>query len=197
VAYGYLDESGDTGYGTGSSDVLVAAVVVVGHPHRLRKAVTKTRRSFGRLLRGAVELKAAHDAPRITERLLTRAAEIGFQAVAVVLDKRNVSPPEDLEDLYRIVCARAVREVLERFGDLFLTLDKRYTTPKLQARLDQAIREGVRDMPGVFLEIRHQESEREKVLQVADAVAWTVHQHEQGEKVPWEVIQERVVVVRM
>lgn len=51
-------------------------------------------------------------------------------------------------------------------------------------------------MTGVALAIEHEDSQKEKALQVADAIAWTVFQkHERGDETLWKVIQERVVEV--
>ena len=132
MKFGFLDEAGDVAYSQGASRHFIVAVVAVGHPERLRKAVVRTRRTFGRQLKGASELKASHNVPRITARLLQHAARIGFEGVAVVADKGTFSSPSDPEDLYRTACARATREALQRFGALSLTLDRTQTPAPLR-----------------------------------------------------------------
>ena len=194
--YGYLDESGDANFGAGATENLIAVVVVVGHPERLRKAVKRTRRAFGRRLRDASELKASRDSPRVIRKLLRRAVGIGFQGVAVVADKRRISPLADPETLYRQVCARAVREALERYGSLEVTLDRRYVNRKQRGQLEDALLAGLEWMPGVTLTVDFEDSEKEKCLQIADAVACTVYQrYERDDERLWEVIRESVVVV--
>ena len=196
--YGYLDESGDVGYVTGSSGHLVIAVVVVGRPDRLRNAVTRTRKSLGKRLRDIPELKATHDAPRPVEKLLARAVETGFEAVAVVIDKRKIAPPEDPEELYRISCARVVLEALERFGSLSLTLDRRYTASRQQHQLREALVASLGGMRGVALMVEYGDSKKEKALQVADAVAWAIFQrYEKGDETFWRIIQGYVKEVRI
>jgi hypothetical protein len=198
VKYGFLDESGDVSYAPGAADNLVVAVVVVGHPERLRKAVVRTRKGLGKRFRTLPELKATRDAPRLVEKLLVRVIDIGFDAVAVVADKRRIVPPEDPEALYRQVCARAVREALTRFGSLSLTLDRRYTAARQQHQLGAALVACLENMEGVALAIEYEDSQKEKALQVADAIAWTVFQrYERGDETLWQVIRERVVEVRL
>lgn len=197
MKYGFLDESGNVGRGPGSSSHLIVAVVVVGNPERLRKAVVKTRKAFSRQVKEAAELKAMQNDPRITERLLTHAVEVGFEAIGVVADKSKFPSLLHPEDLYRSVCARAVREVLTRFGALSLTIDQRYTARKLQRQMDQMLTACIQDMRGIALAFNYQDSRREKALQVADAVAWTLFQkHERGDESLWRIIQERVTEVR-
>ena len=198
VRYGFLDESGDTSYATGSSGNLVVVVIVVGNPERLRKAVTKTRKALNKQIRDIPELKAAWNNSRIVNKLLTSAVNIGFDAVAVVADKRQIYLKADPEELYRTLCARAVREVLERFGSFSLTLDRRYTDRKQQRRLTEVLMASVGNMAGVALAIDYENSEKEKCLQVADAIAWTVFQkHERGDDTLWQAIQGRVIEVKL
>ena len=198
MEFGFLDEAGDVAYSQGATSHFIVAVVVVGHPERLRKAVVRTRRTFGRQLKGASELKASHNVPRITERLLQHAARIGFESVAVVADKRLFSPPSDPEDLYRTACARAAREALQHFGALSLTLDRRYTSLKLQRRLDEALVASMADLEGVTLAIHYEVSEKERVLQVADALAWSLFQkYERHDETFWQLIQEHAREVKL
>jgi len=197
VRYGFLDEAGDVGYGAGASGKFIVVVVVVGHAERLRKAVTKTRKALVRHLRDLPEMKATHNTPRVNEKLLTRAVEIGFDAVAVVINKGFFPRPQDSEDLYRYACARAVREALERFGPLTVTLDKRDKTEERRRRLDRAIHAVVEDLD-TPLKLQHVESHQERVLQVADAVAWALFQkHVKGDEAFWRIIQESVTEVRL
>lgn len=197
MRYGFLDESGDAAYTDEAGDNLVVVVVVVGHPERLRKVVTKARKGLGRGLGVLPELKAADSDPRLVGKLLTCASKIGFEAVAVVIHKSTFPRPQDSESLYRYACARAAREAVERFGLSSLTMDRRYTKRKLRDRLDQAITSGLRDL-GVNLAIHHEDSKKERALQVADAVAWALFQrHERKEEMFWRIIRGSVVEVRL
>jgi len=197
VRYGFLDESGDVGYTRKAGDNLVVVIVVVGHPERLRKAVTKTRKDLSRGFDVLPELKAADSDPRLVRKLLTHAVKIGFDAVAVIINKRRFPRPRDFEDLYRYACARATREAVERFGLLTLTVDRRYTKKKLRDRLNQAITTGIKGL-GIPLTIQHEDSKKERVLQIADAVAWALFQrYERKEETFWRVIQGNLVEVRL
>jgi len=195
VKYGFLDEAGDVGYTRGASNHFLTVVVVVGQPDRLRKAVTRTRKSLGKQLRNIPELKAARGNMRIVEKLLLQADRTGFEAIAVIIDKRRFPRPRELEDLYRYACSRVVREALVRFGALLLTLDKRYTNPELRRRLDFFLAHGIEDL-GTTLAIEHEDSAAESALQVADAVAWSLLQkYEHQDERLWQVVKGRVTEI--
>ena len=197
MKHGYLDESGDVAYTETAGSNLIVAVVVVEHPEGLRKAITKTRKSLRKGLRNIPELKAADSDPRLIRKLLAHASGIGFEAVAVILDKRKAERPEDPEDLYRQACARVAKEAVERLGPLTQTLDRRYTKVALRKRLSQAIK-AYAGGPGGIQEIHHRDSKQERLLQIADVVAWSLFQkHENGDETFWEIIQESVAEVKI
>ena len=195
MRYGFLDESGDVAYTLEAGNTLIVAVVVASHPEALRKAVTKTRKALGKRARNLPELKAADSDPRLVQKLLTHAVGIGFDAVGVVLDKRQIPEPDDPEELYREACAVAVREVVRQWGSVSVVLDRRYTKRQLREKLEQALEGGVEDL-GITMILRHEDSTRERALQVADAVAWSLFQkYERQDEAFWKIIRESVVVL--
>lgn len=107
MKYGFLDESGDVGYTREAGNNLVVVIVVVGHPERLRKAVTKTRKDLSRSFDVLPELKAADSDPRLVRKLLTHAVKIGFDAVAWALFQRYERKEETFwrkeETFWRII----------------------------------------------------------------------------------------------
>lgn len=197
MRYGFLDEAGDVGYSAGASGKFIVAVIVVGNRDRLRKAVSRTRKALDRQRLDLSELRASDSSPDVTQKLLTFAAQIGFDAVAVVIDKGKFPRPQDSEDLYRYACVRTVREALERFGPLDLTVDRRYTKMSLRDRLDRMLTSESKNL-GITLNIRHEDSKKEHLLQIADALAWTLFQkYERGDETLWKVVQGKVIEVRL
>jgi len=198
VKYGFLDEAGDVAYTARATATFIVVVVVVGNPERLGKAVVKTRKAWRRHVRGMSELKASHQPVRLTGALLQHAVEIGFDAVAVVVDKSKTARPDNPEGLYRLACGRAVREALDRFGSLSLMLDRRYTSARPQHLLKQELVDALEKLPGKAVVIDYDDSQRSRALQVADAVAWSVFQkHERKDETTWQIIQGQVVEVRL
>ncbi len=192
MVFGYLDESGDVGLTTVSGRFLVVALIVTPQPEKLRRAISKTRKSLGKHLQNLPEFKAADSDIRVTQKLLDHAVKIGFGAMVGVVDKTKQNYRDDLEDLYRIACARIVEEALMKFGALTVTFDRRYTKPTLRDQLEQVIGLQVENL-GRTLIIRHEDSRRERILQIADAVAWAIVQrYEKEDNRFWESIRNHV-----
>ena len=105
---GVLDEAGDVGCAEGSSRYLVIAIVLIGNLHWLRKVVLKARKRLGKRLKNIPELKAKITPGKLVARLLDDVAALNVEIVTVILDKQKARRPDDLEDWYRLVCARAV-----------------------------------------------------------------------------------------
>ncbi len=168
IREGVLDEAGDVGHAQGSSRYLIVAVII-GDLRRLRKAVAKARKRLGKRLKDVPELKAWHTPRKIVTRLLSDAAALNIEIVAVILDKQKAKQPREPEDWYRLACSRAVQHCLEKYPKFEVTLDRRYTNPFLQGRLADALMHGAVDL-NHSVAIGYAMSEQEKAIQVADAV---------------------------
>jgi len=196
MKYGYLDEAGDVGRTEGASRHLVVALVVVANPEPLRKSVTRTRKSLGKKLKQIPEFKAKHTPKRITAKLLRRVVEAESEIVAAILDKQQVTQPEDPEDWYRGLCAQVIQQCIARHPLLHLVVDQRYTNPTLRQRLVEAIVGGITLPHAISFE--HADSTQEKAIQVADAVAWALFQkYEWGDDDLYKIIEEKIVVEKM
>lgn len=191
---GVLDEAGDVGWSEGASRYLVVAIVLTDNLHQLGRVAVRTRKRLGKRLKDIPELKAWHTPRKVVMRLLEDVARLDVEIVTVIPDKGRANRPDDPEDWYRKVCARAVSRCLEQYQVLSLTVDKRYTRRSLEERLlHSLIGEVSRLSGGVFCEFAA--SEREKAIQVADAVAWAVFQkYERSDETFYRIIRDRIVV---
>ncbi len=175
IVQAVFDEAGDTGASPASSRYLVVAGIVHPSLEPLRRVVAQTRRSLGKKLRDIPELKAWHTPVQVTAKLLKRLVRLDVQIYAAILDKRAAQIPGDTEDWYRRVYAEAVRQAVARHPQITVTMDKRYTKAVLRDKLVQFILSDAQ-RPETALSFVHDDSRREKALQVADAVAWTMFQ---------------------
>ena len=188
-----FDEAGDTGSGPRSSRYLVVAGIVCVHLDHLRKAVMRTRKSLGKAQRNIPELKAWHTPPKITAQFLARITALDIEIYAAVLDKRAASLPREAEDWYRQVYPAAVQQTLVRHTHVIVTMDKRYTKPSLCDSLIQAIATRTQ-RPGTTLSFVYADSQQERALQAADAVAWSMFQkYERGNEAFYRLIEDKTV----
>jgi hypothetical protein len=188
-----FDETGDTGVGPHSSRYLAVAGIVCPSLEPLRKAVMRTRKAWGKELRNIPELKAWHTLPKITTQFLTRIAALDVEICAAILDKRSARQPDDTEDWYRLVYAQAVQQAMPRHAQVTVTMDKRYTKPSLRDKLVQFI-VATAQRPGATLSFVYADSQQERALQAADAVAWSIFQkYEHEDETFYRLIESKIV----
>jgi hypothetical protein len=194
MVYGFLDEAGDVGAGPRSSRVLVVAVVLTAAPQSLRREVKKFRTRLRKQKRQIPELKASQSVLAWNRKRLERLAKLDIEVVVVAAEKLARSRFQEPEELYRLLCARAVEECLRHSPSLTLCVDKRYTNPTLRTVQDHAMRVAVQQF-GKVLVIEHGDSTHEPALQQADLVAWAfLQKHGHGDDSFAALIQNRVVV---
>jgi len=147
---------------------------------------------MGKKLKQIPELKAYHTPRSGVARLLRKVARQDEEIVAVVWRKDERVRPRDPEDGYRHLCALAAKRCVERYSQLSLVLDKRYTNARLRDFSVKTIIGGIGD--SAVLALQQSESRREKALQVADAVAWGVFQrYKRGDTEFCDIIREKTV----
>jgi hypothetical protein len=152
---------------------------------------------LGKKLKQIPEFKAKHTPKRITAKLLRRVVEAEAEIVAVILDKQQVSQPEDPEDWHRGLCTQVIQQCLTRHPTLHLVADQRYANPILRQRLVEAIVGGITQQHAIF-SFEHADSRQEKAIQAADAVAWALFQkYEWGNDDLYKIIEGKIVVEKM
>jgi hypothetical protein len=90
--------------------------------------------------------------------------KLEVEVVVITTEKARHSHHRHPEELYRLLCGRAVEECLKRSPSLTLRIDKRYTNPALQATQERTLRDAV-EQPGRTLAIEHVDSSRDPALQ--------------------------------
>jgi hypothetical protein len=189
-----LDEAGDAGFGEGASSHMLVAVAVIGNIELLRRAVTRTRKRLDKRRRDLPEFKAFKTDPRITRQLLANVVATGCEIVIAAADKRALAPLRNGELLYRELCSQAARRCVERYGQVRLILDKRYSDARLTRLLVDAISQGLGSARGVLVIEPPRDSLQERAIQAVDAVAWAVFQKlEHSDTTFYEAVKANVV----
>lgn len=193
MKHGFGDESGDVGWAKGSAHHLVIAVVLTDDPQQLRRTVARIRQGMRKGLKQLPELKAYHTPENVVSRLLRKVTEQDIEIVVLVWRKRRPTSLTDLEDGYRHLCSLAVKRCAERYPQLSLVLDRRYTNPRQRDRLVETITGDIG--PQVVLVLQQSESRQEKALQIADAIAWSIFQkYERGDETFYDILSEKIII---
>ncbi len=155
---------------------------------RVRKRLDKRQRDIP-------EFKAFKTDSRIIRRLLSQIASLDCEIVTVVADKRAITRPDNPEVLYRRLCAQAARRCVERYRQVTLIVDKRYTDPHLTQALVEAISSGLEGVTGILAIEPPRDSQHEKAIQAVDAVAWAIFQRlEHDDPSFYELVKEKIVL---
>ena len=198
LRYAFLDEFGGVALFAPKEPFLIVAALVVPTLRGQELLVKRARKRFGSSI-VAGEMKAAHSSEQTVRWMLESIAQEDVSIVVVALDKRGiVKPPKDPENLYRNAVTCCVRECVERWQRLNVTLDKRYTHQYLRQKLEWSIRGGIADVPGQAVVIRQEDSRAVKALQVADFVVWAAGQKYVYENDAYcQIFQPRIVAERV
>ncbi|MFZ5820627.1 MAG: DUF3800 domain-containing protein [Chloroflexota bacterium] len=191
--YAFIDESGTVGVPNGAH-FLVVAVLTSTQPRDLELPVRRALKKYGRSLTQG-EIKATHASEKMNLRMLEAIAGRDVSIVAVIVNQQAITrPPDDLEQIYRQAVARAIHILAERFPQVEICLDKRYTHEPLRYELERHIREDLVDISRQFVLIRQESSQARKELQAADAVAWAFFQkYERGDARFYDVVASKVI----
>jgi hypothetical protein len=198
LRYAFLDECGGVAVFAPTEPFLVVAALVVSTPRSLESLIKRASKRFGSSS-ATGEMKAARSSDKTIRWVLESIAQEKVSVVVVALDKRGiVKPPKDPENLYRCAVARCVRECVERWRHLAVTLDKRYTHQYLRQKLEWHIRDALTDVPNQTVVIRQEDSRATKQLQAADFVAWAAGQKYVYENDAYcQIVQSKIVTERV
>lgn len=181
IFYAFVDESGSTAP-TETSHILVIAVLGTENPVDIGRVIHRIQKKNGASLPSG-EIKARKLATAVIKKVLGKLAKTAIQIVAVIVDPYVLDhPSEDPEDIYRWAVSRAVYHLVERYPNVEIVLDRRYTKELLRYELEKAIRQAITDIPEQYVLIRHEDSSRRRELQAVDCVAWAFFQkYEKGD----------------
>ncbi len=198
--YAVMDEAGDTGYKRGSSHYLIVAAIVCDSIVPLRKIVERTRDTLTKRMKQVSELKASQIPDNIVLRMLHQLAALDVEVYVTILGKEAVKRPADAEDWYRNAFSTCISNVLVRHPSLVAIMDRRYSKSAHHDKLIRAIMERVEGRGSKFT-LYVENSEREKAMQLADAVAWSILQKYTYEDIRFyraieKRIKEEIVVVK-
>jgi hypothetical protein len=83
---------------------------------------------------------------------------------------------------------------VERYGQVTLVLDKRYTHSDLTEKLAETISRSLENVSGVLAIEPPRDSQQERAIQVVDAVAWATFQRLERNNVSfYELVKSKVV----
>jgi hypothetical protein len=201
----YIDESGDIGLGTRSSDYFVIAAVVVRDPLCVRRCFSRVRKSrLKKRFREVPEFKFNNTSGTLKRRILECLARCDLDIVYSVLRKKELYP--ELRDkpyiVYNYLMGSLIAHMVSYYGaqgEVNIIVDKSMSGIQRDA-FDQYIvykifeknpPEELRNTP---LKVRHLDSRSEPCIQAADFVAGAIHRlYRTGDNSCYRLVEKNIV----
>lgn len=190
--YGFLDESGILEKKAKVGNHFVISVVVVVDPTEIKGVMKVVRRKARGKFRISSTFHAYKEGSGVIKLVLGELAKRDVEIVVGVWDKRGGKKGIDKNKLYGNLVAETVEMAFTLYPRLDITIHKRYTDPKFQNQLHNAIVQKVKTRPG-FIVINQQDERQRKELELADAVAYAVFQkYNRGKNEFYEIIRKKI-----
>jgi hypothetical protein len=192
----YLDESGNPNVHDLNPPVLVIGAVVIesrkelsGLEQRFKNASAMIGRSPDHELRTAGLSVAKH------ARVLRELAPLDYQWAAICFDKSELSSPglADATTFYRYAFQFLVGELLTIAWQADLVIDE-HSGPAFQTALEEYLRRQNSGLPVNRLgAVQFAESNKERLVQLADLVSGAVRLSAIGESIPLREIEQKLI----
>lgn len=191
--YGFLDESGILEKKAKEGGYFIVSVVVVANPAEIKDVMKVARRRARGKFRASSTFHAYKENKSFIKSVLKELAKRDIGVIVGVWDKRRKRPRADKNELYRKLVTQTVKIVFALYPKLDLVIHKRYTDPKLQRQLHDAIVKEVKNIDSGFMAISQQDEKQRKELELADAVAYAVFQKYNRKNTEfYEIIEKRI-----
>lgn len=202
MAYLFIDESGDLGFGKRSSRWFVFTIILVSNKRPLEKVIKKARNSLIKNHKNTTELHAYHADDVTRRRVLKNLADLPeLQVFSIILNKQKVYV--DLQNqknyLYNYVANILLdrlhnSDVLSDDEHLDICFDRKDTKKNLRSNFMQYLQGNLTSKRNGNVSIILSASHQEKALQAVDFVSWAIfRKYEQGDYEYYEIIKSKVI----
>ena len=191
----YLDESGDLGFSSGSSNYFVITFLTAKDQKPLKRAVQKVRKKHR--LPAGFELKGNKTPTNIKEDLLKRLAQLDIDIYTIVMNKANVSPRlrQDTNILYNYVLGRILVPYICKQSVVTILVDRRIVSVTSGFKLNEylAYKVWYENLADVDMHIQHEDSKWTLGIQAADVVCNSIfRKYESGDERFYNLIKEKI-----
>ena len=206
MAYIYLDESGDLGFGKDSSKWFLFTIAIIHDKRSLERVVKKVWRPLKKRHQKLGELHAYHADDVTRTRMLQKLGEVeDLKILTIILNKEKVYV--DLQNQKNYLYNYTANILLDRLSasgilidseTIELFVDRKDTKKKLRENFVQYLGDAMTSRrPGNFSVELHR-SHDNKSLQAVDFISWAIfRKYEQGDYAFYELIKAKIVDERL
>lgn len=202
MAYIFLDESGDLGFGERSSKWFLFTIAMTGNIRALENVVKKVWRPLKKRHKKLGELHASHEKDITRKRILLRLNEISdLKIFCVILNKTKVYV--DLQNQKNYLYNFTANILLDRLHtkemirpdeaiDLFI--DRKDTKKLLRENFISYLTDSMKKRRNGAFTVSLHSSHENKSLQAVDFISWAIfRKYEKGDYEFYEMIKGKIV----
>lgn len=191
----YLDESGDLGFNSESSNHIVIALLITKSPYKIERCIKRIRqRKLKKKLKELPEIKFNKSSNHIREKTLACIAKESIEIAYIVLDKNGLNPGRQhhKQEVYNFITGYLLSCL--PYGNTTrskLVVDKRISSKVIRADFDQYVKQKA----SFKVEITHENSEYNKCLQAVDFIAGAIfRKYESSDNRFYDIIKDKIKV---
>ena len=173
--YIYIDESGDLG---SDSNYLIMGAIIVDDKDKLDRIIKKARRNYKKKLGNSNEIKGTKTKRNIKKKILKELNKIDYQGIIIVFEKKQkykINYHHNNNLLYNIIASKLAKE-LTITNKTSIIIDKSKNKEKDQQEFNALFLPNLNNPKNHPVTIIHEDSKKEKGLQIADLLSWSAYQ---------------------
>ena len=202
MAYIFLDESGDLGFKSTSSNWFLFTIVLTNDHRKIEKCVRNAHQRLARKYKKVGELHAYHSQPSVRKKLLSDLAQIeDLKILCIVLNKKKVYV--DLQNqknyLYNYTANILLdrlhkKNILDTTEPIELYIDQKDTNKFIQENFEIYLKQNLTKKRNSRINIQIKPSHTEKCLQAVDFLSWAIfRKYEKNDYEYYEIIKNKII----
>ncbi|WP_407393837.1 DUF3800 domain-containing protein [Methanobrevibacter sp.] len=183
MKYIYIDESGDLGDNYLGSRYFVIGAIIVDNPKNLNRIIKYARNNYNNILGRDLEIKGNKTNRYVIKKILGKINSIDYQVLAIFLNKKNL---HNVPDFYKYnvlydTLASKLAEKITITSPTTVIVDRSKGKHEDMRIFNERFSSSLNNPDGYLVNIIHANSIKERGLQIADLIAWSVFQSREHE----------------
>lgn len=179
MKYIYIDESGDLGDKYSSSKYFVIGAIIVNDPKYLNRVIKEARKDYNSLIGRDLEVKGNKTNRCVIKKILKKVNNIDCEFWAIFLDKQNLHNIPNFykyHELYDTLASK-LAENIKITSSTTVIVDRSKNKHEDIRIFNEKFSSSLNNPSNYLINITHANSIKQKGLQVADLLAWSVFQN--------------------
>lgn len=198
----FLDESGDLGFASKSSQWFLFTVLITNKHRQVEKVIKNIHKGLRKKYKNVKELHAYHTQDLTKKRLLKQLSELDdIKILSIILNKKKVYI--DLQNqknyLYNYTANLLLdrlhnKEIVKKHEVVKLFIDQKDTNKFIKENFERYLTSQLNNWANDNIVIKIKPSHTEKCLQAVDFVSWAIfRKYEMADYEFYDIIKDKIV----